>query len=300
MLSLKVSLTTILDTAKDAKSSDAESDLILFHVFRQENPELTNLGQLKLISNQKCSPEMEAEAIRIAYARVDGQPLQHLLGHQFFFEHEYVVNDSTLIPRPETEILVDAAIRFIEKRHGEDPFVFAELGLGSGVISGEILARFKNAKAYASEVNPLAIALAIQNLEKVLGTPDLDSRIQIHEPANESTGFESFFDKAPFDLVLSNPPYLSVNDEIEIDVIKHEPHLALFPKATGEKENPNFFYENFLTHAKTLLKSDGIALFEVPHERAETILHLFHNAGFAKAYLIPDLTGRSRVLQAGF
>jgi release factor glutamine methyltransferase len=301
MRSLKTALTAILDTAKDAKSSDAEADLILFHVLREEHPEITKPSHVQIL-NPTCSPEMEAEAIRIAYARADGQPLQHLLGHQFFFEHEYVVNDSTLIPRPETEILVDAAVRFIEKRHGEDAFTFAELGLGSGVIAGEILARFKNAKAFASEVNPLAIALAIQNLAKILKLPeeDIETRIHIHEPANESTGFETFLAKAPYDLVLSNPPYLSVNDEIELDVIKYEPHLALFPKALGEKENPNFFYENFLTHSKKLLKTDGVALFEVPHERAEAILQLFINAKFTRAHLIPDLTGRSRVLQAGF
>jgi release factor glutamine methyltransferase len=82
--------------------------------------------------------------------------------------------------------------------------------------------------------------------------------------------------------------------------MRHEPHLALFPKAVGERENPNFFYESFLTHSKELLKPDGIALFEVPHERAEAILHSFINAGFSKSHLLNDLTGRPRVLQAGF
>jgi release factor glutamine methyltransferase len=298
MLSLKARIIAILDTSKDAKSSEFEADLILFHAFRAQNPRIHNLSELR-IQNPESTPEIEADAIRLAEARAQGLPLQHLIGNQFFFEHEYFVNDSTLIPRPETEILVSETIQWLEKKFGDEPFSFLELGLGSGVISGEVLARFKNARGVASEINPLAIALARQNLERILGA-SFDERFQIMEPGDESTGFEIFLDKGPFDVVLSNPPYLSVKDEIEMEVIKHEPHLALFPKTNGDQENPNHFYESFLIHAKQLLKPDGISFFEIPHERALTLLHSFQNAGFSNSRLINDLTGRHRVLQAGF
>jgi release factor glutamine methyltransferase len=298
MVSLRAQIIAILDNSKDAKSSEFEAELILFHVFRAQNTQIQRLNDLK-IYNLTSNPEIDAEALRIAEVRAAGTPLQHILGNQFFFEHEYLVNDSTLIPRPETEILVQEAIHWLARKFGNEPFKFIELGLGSGVISCEILAQFKNSRGMATEINPLAIALARQNLENILGD-SFDERFQIEEPGDETFGFEIFLDKAPYDLVLSNPPYLSVNDEIDAEVIKHEPHLALFPKTNGDIENPNYFYENFLRHAKNLLKPDGMAFFEIPHDRADALLHSFQNAGFLKARLIADLTGRNRVLQAGF
>ena len=298
MRNLKPRIVKILDTAQDAHSSDFEADLILFHAFRRENLKFLKLQDL-LFSSPESTPEVESEAIRLAEARAAGKPLQHLLGNQFFFEHEYLVNDSTLIPRPETEVLVQEAIHYLQKKFGDAPFTFLELGIGSGVISGEILAHFKNSRGMASEANPMAIALARQNLEMILGS-SFDERFQIFEPKDESVAFEIFLGKSPVDLVLSNPPYLSVNDEIDFEVMKHEPHLALFPKTSGDTENPNYFYESFLHHAKELLKPDGAAFFEIPHERALALLHSFQNAGFAQSRLIPDLTGRNRILQAGF
>ena len=298
MVNLRAKIINILNSLKENKSSEFETDLILFHAFRRDYPKLRTLADLKLVS-PTCNSEIEATTVQIAENRIQGIPLQHLLGNQFFYEHEYLVNDSTLIPRPETEVLVLEALTWLEKKYADRPFRFIELGLGSGVISGEILARFKHARGFASEINPLAIALARQNLEHILGR-NFDERFVIQEPDDESMGFELFLEKAPYDLVISNPPYLSVNDEIDFEVLTHEPHLALFPKTTGDRENPNYFYENFLLHAKELLKSNGVAFFEVPHERAEVLLHSFQNAGFSKARLISDLTGRHRVLQAAF
>jgi release factor glutamine methyltransferase len=298
MLRLKARIIAVLDRLADKKSSEFEADLIIFHVFRLENAHFQNFSEMRLAA-PLVTEEIEAEALRIAELRAQGNPLQHLLGYQFFFEHEYLVNDSTLVPRPETEILVSEIIAEIPKKWAAQEFNFAELGLGSGIISGEILARFKNSRGLASEANPNAIALARLNFERILGE-DFDRRISILEPKDESTGFEIFLTAAPFDLIVSNPPYLSVKDELDEEVLKHEPHLALFPKVSGEAENPNYFYENFLRHASRLLKPDGIAFFEIPHERAQNLLDSFQKSHFKQAVLIPDLTGRARVLRAAF
>ncbi len=296
MRRLKIRVLEILEKSKFQKSPDAEANLILLHAFRLENPKLQKFSELLLL-DPSASDTVESEAIRIAGQRASGLPLQHLLGSQYFYEHDYAVNDSTLIPRPETEILVEATVEWCSKRFKNEAFQFAELGIGSGIISGEILSHFKNSKAVASEVNPLAIALARQNLQSILKEP-VDQRITLLEPATSSEGFEIFLEHGPFDLVLSNPPYLSVKDPIEGEVMDHEPHAALFPKVDGEHEQPNFFYENFLFHAKKLLKPDGMAFFEISDLRAETLQHEFTNAGFSFVRLIPDLTGRNRVLQA--
>ena len=298
MLKLKAKILEIFKSASHEKSPEAEADLILFHAFRTQNPKLHNLGELRS-QNLVATPEVSEEALRIAEDRAKGIPLQHILGHQFFFEHEYLVDDSTLIPRPETEILISEILDYLKNHFAEKPFRFAELGLGSGILSAEILARFKNASGVASEINPLAIALARQNLEKIIG-PDFDKRFSILEPGSELGGFEVFSDSGPFDVVISNPPYVSRSDEIEKEVLNYEPHQALFPLAQTEVENPNYFYENFISQKAGVLKKDGAVFFEVPHERALKILVLFQKAGFRSIKLVPDLTGRHRVLQANF
>ena len=302
MLKLKQELIQILSSADHPKSIDAEAEQILFYVLRSHFPKILKISDLHLLQESgalKINTSAKNEAIRIANARSKGAILQHLLEHQYFYEHEYFVNDAVLIPRPETEILINTAVQSIqEQKTSQEKFTFAELGLGSGILSIEILAHFKNASGFASEQSPQAIAVAHQNLDKIL-EKNWAQRFQILEPENASIGFEVFIPHAPFDFIFSNPPYVSVKDEIEEEVLEHEPHSALFPRVPdGEQENPNFFYENFLLHAGQILAPGGLAFFEVPHERADIILNKFEQAEFSRVSLVQDLTGRPRVLVA--
>jgi len=304
MLKLKQTILDLFAQNGHEKSLEAEANLILFAVFRHKYPieKFADLHTERAATKLIVTPEIEAQALQMVAERLKGIPLQHIIGNQFFFEHEYSVNSHVLIPRPETEIVISNVLDYAKKIWKNGPFRFAELGLGSGILSTEILFHFKNAIGLGSEVSPQAIAIARQNLDHVLGVGNWEDRFSIVEPGETHIGFEVFEDYRPMDLVVSNPPYVSVNDEIEGEVLRYEPHSALFPMLgganAGEKENPNFFYENFLHHHQNILKSDGIAFFEIPHERAQSIQHLFQNAGFTKVSLVPDLTGRSRLLIA--
>jgi release factor glutamine methyltransferase len=305
MLNLKNKILAVFSEGGHEKSPEAETNLILFNAFRNKYRIINKFSDLfteRTSTKFPLTREIEEDALRMANLRLKGIPLQHITGNQFFFEHDYTVNSNALIPRPETEILISQIIDFAKKNWKSNPFRFAELGLGSGILSTEILFHFKNALGLSSEISPQAIALARQNLDQVLGVGNWEDRFSILEPGDTHVGFEIFEDYKPMDLILSNPPYVSVNDEIESEVLRHEPHTALFPMLggsnEGEKENPNFFYENFLHHHRKILKPDGIAFFEIPHERAQSIEHEFQNAGFSKVSLINDLTGRPRVLIA--
>ena len=305
MLSLKQKILDLFAKSKHEKSPDAEANLILFYTFRNQYPVIQKMSEImtgRELTKFPVTPEMETEAMRMAGERVKGIPIQQITQSQFFFEHEYVVNEHVLIPRQETEILISQVIEYIKKTWKNGPFRFAELGLGSGILSTEILFHFKNALGLASEVSPQAIAIAHQNLNRIVGAGNWEERFSILEPGENHVGFEIFTEYRPVDLVFSNPPYVSVNDEVEAEVLRYEPHTALFPMIgaanQGEKENPNFFYENFLIHHAKILKPDGIAFFEIPHERAQSIEHEFQNAGFQKIAIIPDLTGRARILIA--
>lgn len=287
------------------KSPEAEANLILFNVFRNKYGTIQKFSDLfteRAGVKYPITAEITENAMKMANERIKGIPLQHITGNQYFFEHDYSVNSHVLIPRPETEILISNVIDYIKKTWKNSPFRFAELGLGSGVLSSEILFHFKAAIGIASEVSPQAIALARENLDRVVGISNWEERFSILEPGDTHIGFEIFEDYKPMDLIVSNPPYVSVHDDIEAEVLRHEPHTALFPMIgaanEGEKENPNYFYESFLYHHKKILKPDGIAFFEIPHERAQAIEHEFHNAGFTRVSIVNDLTGRARVLIA--
>ncbi len=294
MLKLKNQLLQLFSKTPGAKSAEAEIDLILFHVFKKADPTLHNFSDLR-IASPTASSEMISEAVALATERLKGRPLQHVLGNQFFFDHDYQVDPSTLIPRPETEILVSLAIQRITSLKNHAPFRFAELGLGTGIISCELLAAFPFAQGVASELNPQAIELSKKNLTTVLG-PDWSSRFII-KPARDSTqGFETFQEDSPFDFVISNPPYVSKFDEIEAEVMNHEPKRALFPEISGTLDAPNYFYENFLMHPE-ILAPGGYAFFEIPHERSLDLRETFESYGF-QTELHPDLTGRFRVLIA--
>ncbi len=299
---IEAGLIEILSRSPEVGAPASEARLICFYLLRRLLPEpflspsrLTDVDSL--ISILSADParaalleEFEQSAVSIAEQRADGRLLQHLLGKQFFLNHDYLVSPSVLVPRPETEILVTHAIewaRFVSSRQRK--VRFAELGLGSGVISCEILAAIPEATGVASEQSPDATIIAKENLLAIAGK-GFEQRLQLLLAPSPDTGFEIFLPHSPFDLIVSNPPYVSPDDEIEAQVLREEPHSALFAPSSV-----NAFYQNFATHGHALLCPGGRALFEIPHERCDEILSLFRTAGF-QALTLPDFTGRPRVL----
>jgi release factor glutamine methyltransferase len=295
MQAFKDQVLSILRSTSHSKSPEAECERILFYVLRETHPSIHSFSDLSALNSQP-SPNEASRILSVAQARAEGSPLQHLLGYQFFYSHDYAVDSSTLIPRPETEILIDEAIRWARRTFGNSPFQFAELGLGTGILSGELLSHFPAARGFASEVSDQAIRLSKRNLTHVVGS-DYSSRFTLLKTA-PSTGFDCFLPHSPVHLILSNPPYVSALDEIDPEVLRHEPASALFPAHSGPAETPSFFYLSFLEHAHSLLAPRGAAFFEIPHERADEIHRQFLQSSLINVRLIPDLTGRPRVIAA--
>ncbi len=285
---------------REKGSIPAEVDLIVFDLARRHYPD-----KIKKPTDLALNPDVldllyakadhRTEGFRLAQRRATGRPLQHILGYQFFFEHEYIVTPDVLIPRPETEILIDSFLKkFTPPASGE--FRFAELGLGSGIISAEILNYYPKAKGVATEAHFPAIEVSIKNLAQVVGKSFME-RLKITLAPSPETGFEIFLEDGPFDVVFSNPPYVAKTDRIEGEVRRHEPHIALFPP----KEDPNYFYKNFCTHAPKILKRGGVALFELPHERALDIGTFFKDQHhFSQVETLLDLNQRPRILWVVF
>jgi len=238
------------------------------------------------LDTQLVSEQGLGRAEHIVHQRIAGKSLQHLLGKTIFYGREFQVNDSTLIPRPETETLCEIALQRINNEPSDEIKV-AELGLGTGCMAITILREDPRTSVYATEILPTAIDLAKVNAL----AHGVENRLQIFQ-VPQAIGFEGLLPLGPFHLIVSNPPYLDKNDPITAEVLKNEPHSALFPVS----DDPMWFYENFLEYASRLLLPGGRGLLEVPHNRADAILARARKHDFYAA-VYNDLFGRPRVLE---
>jgi len=226
------------------------------------------------------------DAFSIARERIDGRPLQYLLGEQYFYGRKFFVDANVLIPRPETEGLVEHCLaNLVERKRG------LEIGVGSGAISVTLLAERKDLKMVATELASGALDVAIRNYRTHLG--DSDHRLSMHRVRSDADVLDSWLElKAPaFDFLISNPPYLIGTNEAEKQVDEHEPASALY----APKNDPLYFYDQIAKKAPELLNSKGMVFLEIPHERADEILTLFRASGF-KSKLEKDLNQRARYL----
>ena len=273
---------------------ETEAEQLVEAAFRKATGQ--RITRMDLFSRARDAfPRKAAELLLVmATRRAGGELLQHLTGYQQFLGHEYEVSADVLVPRPETELLVERAVARLSE--GIEPQLGLEVGLGSGVISIELLNRFKGLRMMASELSQAAAAVARKNAESVLGRGALGTRLEILSAAEELEVLEPFIrsrsqDRADF--LISNPPYLLSEDETEEEVWKHEPAEALF----APEGDPLHFYRRIAEGARSVLRNGAFVFLELPHERASEISKLFADAGF-RCMLLRDLTGRERFLEA--
>lgn len=273
---------------------ETEAEQLVEAAFRKATGQ--RITRMDLFSRaREAFPRKAAELLLVmATRRAGGELLQHLTGYQQFLGHEYEVSADVLVPRPETELLVERAIARLSE--GIEPRLGLEVGLGSGVISIELLNRFNGLRMMASEVSHAAAAVARKNAEGVLGRGAPGTRLDILSVADELEVLEPFIrsglqDRADF--LISNPPYLLSEDETDEEVWKHEPSEALFAPG-GDVLH---FYRRIAEGARAVLRNGAYVFLELPHERASEILRLFVDAGF-RCTLLKDLTGRERFLEA--
>ncbi len=278
---------------RERGSCGAEAEQLVCAAFRKATEVQLSRFDL-LLRGQDSFPQAAVEhLLNWSQLRAAGQPLQYLVGYQAFFEHEYAVGPGVLIPRPETEVLVDTVIRWFDGR-GEKPSRGIEVGLGSGAISIELLSHWQELRVIASELSSEAILLALKNAQTLLGAHAAGmGRLEILAVENAAHVMEPF-PKIQADFLVSNPPYLTRSpDEVDLDVETYEPHHALF----APEGDSLFFYRKIAIEADRLLKPHGVVFAELPHERALPIVELFEKSGWSTE-LVSDLNQRERVIIA--
>ncbi|MGN0015251.1 MAG: peptide chain release factor N(5)-glutamine methyltransferase [Candidatus Gastranaerophilaceae bacterium] len=213
-----------------------------------------------------------------------GCPIQQIVGKAFFAGDEFIVNENTLIPRPETEFLVQKC-KFLFSQNSTIKIL--DIGTGSGCISIELAKYFSQAKITAIDICQATLDVAALNIEK----HQLQDKITLCQ----SDIYKNISEK--FDLIVSNPPYIPLCEKefVQKDVYEFEPHTALFAKNKGL-----FFYEEIIQKANNYLNINGYLVFEIGINQSKPVSELFLKNKFVNIDIIKDFNGIDRIISAQY
>lgn len=211
-------------------------------------------------------------------------PLQHLTGSQEFMGLEFAVNSHVLIPRQDTETLVELVL----KDHREKECSVLDMCTGSGCIAVSLAVLGGYREVVGVDISEEALAVAESNAKRLCGE---ESRISFIK----SDLFEALPDGKRFDIIVSNPPYIPsrVIDGLQPEVRDHEPVLAL-----DGTEDGLYFYRKLADECGRFLKPGGCVYFEIGWDQADDVSRLLADAGFVRIVTVKDLPGLDRVVKA--
>lgn len=213
--------------------------------------------------------------------RAAGEPLQYITGVQDFYGREFRVTTEVLIPRPETELLVEAALQIA----GPAPFI-CDVGTGSGCIALTLLCEIVNARAVAIDKSAAALEIAKLNAQK-LSIADRTLFI-------ESDCFDALDSREyEFDLIVSNPPYVAEKalKGLQREVRDHEPLVALSPGGDGLS-----VIRRLIDEGPAFIKPDGHMLMEIGFDQGEAVERLINDSAWSLREIRPDLQGIPRIV----
>ena len=210
-------------------------------------------------------------------------PIQYILGETEFYGLIFNVNESVLIPRPETEELVDWICKDNDKK---SELQLLDIGTGSGCIPICLKHEFPNSVVNAFDISEEALATAHANAEK--------NKVDVNFSKVDILNAPSFDQK--WDIIVSNPPYVLENEKAEIqpNVLDNEPHMALFVP----DNDPLLFYRKIALFAKEQLKNNGRLYFEINRQYGPATVELLSNIGFTNIELRKDISGNDRMIKA--
>ncbi|KJV98165.1 protein-(glutamine-N5) methyltransferase, release factor-specific [Rickettsia amblyommatis str. Darkwater] len=289
---MQCSIKQILSDATDKlnkigiSSPQLEARILLQHVINKPIEYL-------LINLDEQLNEAEIEAFeKLLERRLKHEPIVYITGVKEFYSREFIVNKHVLIPRSDTEVLVDVVfqchLRFrgddISKNCNDKFLNILELGAGSGCIAISLLCELPNANVIATDISLDAIEIIKSNAAKYKVT----DRIQIIH----SNWFENI-ETQKFDFIVSNPPYIahSEKSEMAIETIKYEPSIALFAEKDGLQA-----YFLIAENAKQFLKPNGKIILEIGFKQEEAVTQIFLDHGYNIESVYKDLQGHSRVI----
>ncbi len=240
--------------------------------------------KINYVLNKEGLPQNKADWDAAILALKTGKPIQYVLGYAYFYGLKLMVNQHTLIPRPETEELVEWILETLGVALNNPQII--DLGTGSGCIAISLKKQLKSAQVTAVDISEKALEIAQMNAQN--NTVDLKFLQQdILKPFNIKNTFE---------VIVSNPPYVKHNEKASIhqNVLNFEPHTALFV----DDDNPLLFYDKIADFTKNHLSENGYLFFEINQYLGLATLALLRQKGFVNLELKKDFKGNDRMIRA--
>lgn len=211
-----------------------------------------------------------------------GVPYQHIIGFTYFFGHKFITNPDALIPRPETEELVDWVI----KNHKNGSPSILDIGTGTGCIPISLKCELSNSTCYGMDISEEALSLAQRNAKALNVEVAFVKADILKERLPDST----------YDVIVSNPPYIPQAEKqfLHKNVTEHEPDIALFVA----DDDPIIFYRKIAKKALTSLKTGGTLYFEIHESFGKEVLQMLESFEFQNIELTKDLQNKDRMIRA--
>jgi release factor glutamine methyltransferase len=266
-----------IKAAIDSVSNESEKEAMAFLIL-----EFFDIPRNAVFSN--ISAKIDINLLQKIISRINnGEPLQYILGYAWFYNRKFKVSPAVLIPRPETELLIDQILSF---QGDNSKLVLLDLGTGSGVIPITTALARPGWKLFASDISADALEIARQNA--------IDYAVDINWICADML---KAIPEIPggVDILVSNPPYVSLEEKSTLhrQVIDFEPHTALFASDT----DPLNFYRAISLIGNTLLRSKGLILVEVNERYGAAVQKIFLGSGFKSVKVLTDMDGKSRIVR---
>lgn len=289
-----------LTAVYDSRENEAITLLVL--------EEITGISRAKL----KAFPEdeVDGEAVEKIQGILEelktGRPVQYILGSTEFYGLNFLVNPATLIPRPETEELVEWIIESQKLKIKSQKLSILDIGTGSGCIAISLKKNLPGADVTAIDISADALHTARQNAvinevkvefieQDILKVGKSGSPISPISPEDKSTSSLEI-QHSMFDIIVSNPPYVTLEDKLQMhqNVTGFEPHSALFVP----EDDPLIFYKAIADYALEHLSPGGLLFFEINENFGKETVELLADKGFIDIELRQDMSGRDRMAKA--
>ena len=269
--SIKSALFTGSQRLIDSQSCQLEAEILLAHVLKKDRSHLRAWPE-------KALPQEAYNAfLRLIDQRLEGQPIAYLLGEKEFWSRPFSVSPEVLIPRPETELLIDIIQQTFQL---EQPLSILDLGTGSGAIAITLACEFVNAKIIAIDQSAAALSVAQSNARR-------------HNVQHIEFICSDWFEKLSatrFDLIVSNPPYICSSDpHLKQGDVRFEPSTALISKQRGLRD-----IRHIISKSVHFLKCGGYLLFEHGYQQGNDVKNLLDLGGFKFTQQFQDLQGHCR------
>lgn len=258
---------------KGVESPRLDAEVLLSHILKCDRIHLYVNFDRPLVEEELASYR------QMVKARVQRMPVAYILGEKEFMGHSFRVTPDVLIPRPDTEILVEEAIRLLAEK--DSPRI-VDIGTGSGAILLSVLLGVEGSTGVAVDLSPAALAVAKSN----------GDRLGLGDRADFCLGDLYAPIDGLFDAILSNPPYIPERDMAGLSPeVKQEPEMALVGGTDGLD-----FYRRLIDGAPRYLKEGGVVLFEVGIHQAQEVAQFGKARGFRTQRILPDYAGIDRVV----